>query len=315
MSRVWFFVFLAVFGSQWARAQSYDFELINGIAVIVNDKVITMKDVYESTREEEDFLFRRYGNQRAVLEENIKKLRADRVEELVEHQLVLNEFLSLGHPLPDSYVDNRINEEIKRAGGRLTLTKTLQAKGLTFESFRKRIRERIIVQLMWNAKVPPDPVISPSRIEAYYLDHRDKFLLEDRVKLRMIVFTNAASMGVAKEIAQKIDEGASFTEMAKVYSQGSGASSGGDMGWVERKALREELSNAAFKLRPGSRSEPIQLGNNIFLMWVEQSELAHVRSLSEVRQEIEETLKSEETTRLRKQFVDRLRKKSFIRYF
>jgi hypothetical protein len=40
-----------------------------------------------------------------------------------------------------------------------------------------------------------------------------------------------------------------------------------------------------------------------------------MRTLSEVRNEIEQTLKSEEMERLRKQWVARLRKNSFIRYF
>jgi DNA-binding GntR family transcriptional regulator len=50
-------------------------------------------------------------------------------------------------------------------------------------------------------------------------------------------------------------------------------------------------------------------------MYVEQVDPAHVRSLTEVREEIENTLKAEEVKRLRQQFVDRLKKKSFIVYY
>jgi peptidyl-prolyl cis-trans isomerase SurA len=174
---------------------------------------------------------------------------------------------------------------------------------------------------MWNAKVPPDPVISPTRIENYYVENRDKYKVDDRVMLRMIVLTNRPSdtayspKALAAEIAKKVDEGASFDEMAKVYSTAASAAQGGAMGWVEKKTLRAELSDVAFSLPPGKRSDPVEVQNTVFLMKVDRAEPSHIRSLSEVRQEIEDALKSEESKRLRKQFVERLRKKAFVRYF
>jgi peptidyl-prolyl cis-trans isomerase SurA len=294
---------------------------VNGIVVIVNDKVITAKDVYQMIGKEMDFLERRYAGQPKVLQERKKALYEESIEDLVEHYLVLQEFNSVARPLPESYIDNRINEDIKQYGDRLTLMKTLQSEGLTWESYRQKIKDKIILQLMWNSKVPPDPVVSPTKIENYYLANRDKFKLDDRISLRMILITNRPNdtafspKQLATEIAKKIDEGASFAEMAKVYSNGSSAAQGGDMGWVEKKTLREELSTVAFAMKPGTRSEPIEVQGSVFMMYVEKADLAHIRSLSEVRQEIEDALKAEESKRLRKQFVERLKKKSFVRYF
>jgi parvulin-like peptidyl-prolyl isomerase len=170
-------------------------------------------------------------------------------------------------------------------------------------------------------KVPRDPVISPTRIEDYYVKNQDKYKLEDRVKLRMIVLTNRpsekgiSSVELAKEIAKKVNEGASFSEMARIYSQGSQAADGGDWGWVERKVLREDLAKVAFSLKGGQLSDPIETPSGVYLMYVEQADPAHVRSLTEVRDEIENTLKAEEVRRLRKQFIDRLRKKSLVKYY
>jgi peptidyl-prolyl cis-trans isomerase SurA len=311
-------IYLCFSAAQAAQAPN----VVNGIIVIVNDKVITIRDVFASVGEEMDFLERRYATQPAVLNERKKALQAEAIEGLVEHYLVLQEFNSVARPLPESYVDNRINEEIKQKfGDRLTMMKTLQKEGITYESYRQKIKDRIVTQLMWDAKVPRDPVISPTRIENYYVANRDKFKLDDRIQLRMILLTNRPNdtafspMQLAKEIAKKVDEGASFAEMAKVYSNGSSAAQGGDMGWVEKKTLREELSNVAFSLKSGTRSEPVDVQGNVFLMYVEKSEPTHTRSLSEVRQEIEDTLKAEESKRLKKQFVERLKKKAFVRYF
>lgn len=302
-----------------ARGQAAPGELINGILVMVNDQVITYKDVTMAMREDEEFVRQRFGRQPQVLQEKLKALRAETLERMIEDRLVLNEFKSLNRPLPDSYVEGRINEDIKqRFGDRLTAIKTLQQGGVTFESYRDKMRDNTILQLMWNARVPRDPVISPTRMENYYVANRDKYRLEDRVKLRMIVLTNRAGIApldLAKEIAKKVDDGASFSEMARIYSIGSQAADGGDWGWVEKKVLREDLANVAFSLRAGQRSDPIETPTGVYLMYVEQVDPGHIRSLSEVREEIEATLKTEEIKRLRRQFVERLRKKSFIRYY
>ncbi|HUS36612.1 MAG TPA: peptidylprolyl isomerase [Verrucomicrobiae bacterium] len=302
-----------------ARAQAAPGELINGILVMVNDQVITYKDVTMAMREDEEFVRQRFGRQPQMLQEKLKALRAETLERMIEDRLVLNEFKSLGRPLPDSYVEGRINEDIKRRfGDRLTAIKTLQQGGVTFESYRDKMRDNTILTLMWNARVPRDPVISPTRMENYYVANQEKYRLEDRVKLRMIVLTNRAGIApldLAKEIAKKVDDGASFSEMARIYSIGSQAADGGDWGWVEKKVLREDLAKVAFSLRAGQRSEPIETPTGVYLMYVEQVDPGHIRSLSEVREEIEAALKTEEVKRLRQQFVSRLRKKSFIRYY
>jgi len=59
---------------------------------------------------------------------------------MVENQLVLQEFKKAGYQIPESYFQGRIEEEIRRYGDRLTLTKTLQAEGITYETWRNRIR-------------------------------------------------------------------------------------------------------------------------------------------------------------------------------
>jgi len=164
-------------------------------------------------------------------------------------------------------------------------------------------------------------IISPHKVETYYLAHRDDYKVEDEVKLRMIILdrssdTNAPdNKELAKEILRKLDEGASFAEMAKIYSQGSQRAQGGDWDWVERSVLRKELADVAFSLKPGQRSGIIETPSAYYLMLVEDSKTAHCKPLVEVRDQIEHTLVLDEQKRLEKQWIDRLRKKTFVRTF
>ena len=125
--------------------------------------------------------------------------------------------------------------------------------------------------------------------------------------------TNTASL--AREILAKIKEGATFQEMASVYSQGSQRSQGGDWGWVERSVLRKELADTAFTLKPGQVSDVIETPEACYLMLVEQTRPAHVKLLSEVRDDVEATLRTQEQKQLEQQWIEKLKKKAFIRLF
>ncbi len=295
--------------------------LVNGIAVIVGDAVITYKDIHIALLEDVELLERRYGNNPTLYNQKAAELEKAKLEEMVENQLVLQEFKRAGYVVPESYFQSRIDDDIRRYGDRLTLTKTLQAQGLTFETYRNKIRERVILQLMWKEKVPHDPLISPSKIENYYVQNRDQFKMDDQIKLRMIVLTNNPSnpsyspVKVAQEIVAKLDEKVSFEELARVYSQGSHAQDGGDWGWVQRGVLNTNLAQVAFGLEPGQHSRAIPAPNGAYVLKVEDKKISYVKTLAEVRDDVEATLRAEEIKRLRKKWIDQLKSKSFVRYF
>ena len=163
-------------------------------------------------------------------------------------------------------------------------------------------------------------MISPYKIENYYLAHTNDFKMEDEIKLRMIVLNKTSpddtnTVHRAGEILAEIKNGAAFSEMAKIYSEGSQKSQGGDWDWVERSVLRKDLAAVAFSLKPGQVSDVIDTPESAYLMLVEQTRPAHVKPLGEVQDEIEKNLRTQEQSRLERQWIDGLKKKTFIRYF
>ena len=87
------------------------------------------------------------------------------------------------------------------------------------------------------------------------------------------------------------------------------------MGWVERSVLRKELAEVAFMLKPGQRSGVIETDDFCYLLQLEDVRPAHFKPLSEVREQIERNLQIEERARIEKQWLDKLRKKTFVRYY
>jgi parvulin-like peptidyl-prolyl isomerase len=309
--------------AQSARAQPQT-ELVNGVAAIVNGKAITIKEIRRLMADDQDKLEIRFARQPELLQRNLKALMAESVEILVERRLILDEFAKAGynqHAL-DTLIETRINRDIRNTyGDMLTLKKTLQTRGITYEEYRQSWRERTIVEAMREHFVPRDPVISPSKIETYYREHQDRFQMKDQAKLRIITLTKKPGDDAdsvrkrAREIVGKLDEGAPFDGMAKIYSQDTQAASGGDRGWIDKSVLRSELTDIAFSLKPGQRSDVIDTPEACYILLVEDLKSAHVRPLSDVRDEIEVTLKGEEQRRLHLQWIKRLKEKSHIQYF
>jgi parvulin-like peptidyl-prolyl isomerase len=87
------------------------------------------------------------------------------------------------------------------------------------------------------------------------------------------------------------------------------------MGWADRDEMRKEISAVAFDMEVGETSNLIKTPNAIFIVRVEEKEPEHVEPLSKVRDQIEKDLRGEETAARRKQWIDSLRRKSFVRTF
>lgn len=295
-------------------------ELANAIQAIVNDAVITYHEVESLNQQTADMVVRKYSGSRPLLETKLSEMQKENMDKLVEQQLILREFKTAGYSLPESVIDDLVQETIKAEfGDRATLTKTLEARGMSYEKFRQQIKERFIVEQLRLKNISQEIIISPHKIETYYLDHRDDFKEEDQVKLRRITLNKSSdpkapdARRLAEEILDRLKDGATFTELAAIYSQGSQESREGV--WYNRSALRRELAEAAFALNPGQHSGVIETPSECYLLMVDEANKSHYKPLSEVRVEIEKNLRLDERNRLEKQWIDRLKKKTFVQYF
>jgi peptidyl-prolyl cis-trans isomerase SurA len=299
-------------------------DVVDGVEAVVADKVITFAQVEDYTRPVEETLRAQYAAEPDVYQQKLDAALHDSLEQLVERDLILNNYETGGYnKLPDSFADQLVQDNIhERFGDRVTMLKTLQAQGMTLEQYRKELLDRFIESNLRSENVQKNTIISPYKIQMYYQAHPDEFKLEDRVKLRMIVLNKLSpddtnTLALAREIAGKIKAGSSFTQMAGVYSQGSQQHQGGDWGWVERSVLRKELSDVAFNMSRGQISAPIETPDAVYLMLVEDKSSAHLKPLTdtEVRGDIEKKLQIQEQARLSKEWIDGLKKKTYVRYF
>lgn len=343
--------------------------LANGIEAVVDDSVITFHEVNDNNPELLDRIINDPLSSRDAIERKLNEMRQNNLQTLIKNQLILHDFKVQGYALPDSVLDDIVKERVRsRFHDEATLTKTLQEEGLTKEKYRQQIKEQFILQAMRSKNISEEIIISPHKVESYYIAHRDNYKMEDEIKLRGIVLkatgeATAPPSELAEEILNKLKEGAAFDQMASLYSQDNHRKEGGAWPWYARSALLKGFADIVFALPVGKRSnvfsrsagddywvcvyddgrpnlarhygldpatkkqklveekkidDDFSITNlppayEYYILQVDDTRPSHFKTLNDVRKEIEDNLLDAEKGRLENQYIDKLRKKTFVR--
>jgi len=298
-------------------------ETVNGIAAIVNDKVITYSEVRGVVEPRERLLRAQYSGPELV--KKITELRKAALQDLIDRELIIQAFQKESLVIPPHIVDERVDQVIKESfgGDRNAFIKTMEAQKFTMSKFRELERDKIIVSAMRAKNVKSNLIIPPSKVEEYYRKHREEFASKAQVKLRMIMIPGrpdssgaAAQKTMAEEIRAKLITGADFDKMAQMYSEDSTRDLGGDWGWIDDKTLSKPLSDVAFSLHPGEISKIVDLGGNYYILKVEGRQGGDVKPLDKnLRAEIEARLRQEQAQQLQDHWLASLRSKAYIKTF
>lgn len=299
-------------------------EVLDGVAAVVNGDVITFSQVREVVQARERALKAQFSGQELITK--IKEARLGALKDLIDRQLILQEFKKKEFNVPTRVIDERIQQIIREdfGGDRQAFTRTLVAQGFTMTRFREMERDKFIVQAMRFSNIKTDMLVSPHRVQDYYTGARKDFANQDQIHLRMIMIGRAPGTtafgsdnrrAMADEIRAKILMGAPFEQMAMNYSEDSSRQNGGDWGWIDRKTLNPELTKAAFALNTKQLSPVMQIGNAYYILRVDERKDASSKPLAEMRPELERKIQSEERQRMTEQWINGLRQKAYIRMF
>jgi peptidyl-prolyl cis-trans isomerase SurA len=156
--------------------------IVDGVLAVINDTVITRQQVEDFITPAIESLQRQNAGQPdTVLQQKLAGVINDGLEQLVERQLILHDFDTEGYRMPDSYLEQLVQDRIRELySDRVTLMKTLQAQGETFEQFRQNVRDQAVATFMRSKNVAQEIIISPYKVENYYRAHTNDFAVEDR---------------------------------------------------------------------------------------------------------------------------------------
>ncbi len=296
-------------------------DVVDGVAAVVNGDVITFSQVREVVAARERALRAQFNG--AELSAKIKEARLGALKDLIDRQLIIQEFKKKEFQIPNRFVEDRLQTIIREefGGDRQAFVRTLQAQGYTLNKFRDMERDKIIVLAMRSNNVKGDFIVAPNKIEQAYLSAKPEYTTPEQVKLRLISVAKgtgaemAAQRQHAEEIRSKLVKGEKFDQLARMYSEDSSREAGGDWGWVDKKTLNEGLTKVAFRLKIKQVSEIVDQDNTLYILMVEERKEAFTKPMTDVRQELERKLTADEKQKLQQQWVEGLRKKAYIKMF
>lgn len=294
----------------------------NGIAAVVESKVITVDDI---RRELAPILpqIRRESRNQKEFSEKLEKVQDDIVRSLVDRAVIVKEFRKdEKRKIPESYVDNAIAEQLTTQfeGDRARFLAYLKSRGFTLRDYRKEVEDDIIYGYMRGQQRKSANIVSPAKVEEYYAANQAKFLQEEQIHLRLIQLNRAELsdeqlLAKAGEILAKFKGGAKFAELAKDYTQDARKAKGGDWGWQKRGDLKAEFSEPLFTLQAGQVSTPIVQKEGVYLLFAEERKAAGVPPIGEVREQIETVLSQQMTREAQEKWIDRLRRNAYVRLY
>jgi peptidyl-prolyl cis-trans isomerase C len=165
--------------------------------------------------------------------------------------------------------------------------KLLQTQGVSPEKWRRDLEERLLMDKVIAHAVYSQVVVSDEEIAEYYEHHRDEFNRSQQVRARQIVLDSEEQ---GQDILEQLRSGASFAEMAQLFSLSPDGDRGGDLGFFPRGKMPQEFDDVVFSLPVGQLSDLVQspYGYHIFL--VEENRPAQRLSLDDATPEIITTL-------------------------
>ena len=159
---------------------------------------------------------------------------------------------------------------------------------------------------------PAATSVTDQELQAYYDQHRDEYRLPEQVKVTHILIKTPlpgpdgkvdekgvdAARKKAEDVLKQIKAGGDFAKLAGQYSDDPGsAKNGGELGWIGRGRTVPEFEKAAFSLPKGQTSDLVKSSYGFHIIRVEDKQDAHVKTLAEVKSEIEGKVKEEKATR------------------
>lgn len=160
------------------------------------------------------------------------------------------------------------------------------------------------------------PAPGAEQAREYFDGHRDAFTEPERLRLSVILLkVDPGATQVERDkageeaqlIRQRLAEGADFAALARERSGDMSAPQGGDMGYLHRGMMPEELHAKLDGVAAGTLSEPILLLEGVAIFRLEERLPAQLKSFEESKERAAALWQREHAERQWREFKSRLR--------
>jgi len=186
-------------------------------------------------------------------------------------------------------------------------------------------KRKVKYALIDTSKTEAGVQITNDDLRNYYSDHRDEYRVPEQVKVSHILIKTplpgpdgkvdekgvAEAQRRAEDLLKQLKAGAKLEDLAKKYSEDPGsAKQGGSLGWIGRGQTVPEFEKVAFSLPKGQISGLVKSSYGFHIIRVDDKQEAHVKTLDEVKDQIEPILKRQRAQELAQKKAEDLLKQA-----
>jgi peptidyl-prolyl cis-trans isomerase SurA len=214
-------------------------------------------------------------------------------------------------------------DEVRQQNGLATLDdlkKGVEASGLNWEDYKTAIRNGLLQKELVRREVGSHVDISSDEVKQYYEAHVQEFTLPERVVLSEISLSTegkspeefAAVRSKEEGLRTSVLNGDDFSQVARLYSQGSTAKDGGGLGTFKRGELSPQIEAVVFQMSKGQISDVIQTRTGFEILKVEDHFQTELQPMDKVEPDIRNTIHAQKMQPLIRDYLAELREQSYI---
>lgn len=289
---------------------------IDRLEASVNSRIILMSDIFDfkktsGLRAQLDPLF----NGTPLSKRSSQAKDQEIVDFLIEENLILEQF-----PVKNEEIEQEIKSiQASNNISRENLVEALNQQGYSFSDYFKLISTSIAKRNLIDRDIRTKVHISDDDVKNYFYNHYEgpKSSLAYRIKIITVTPSNYKRKTAALEIAQKalreIKAGDSFEEVAKRYSDGPTATSGGDLGLMSPSEMSPVIKTEIRKLNVGQVSSLLGTSDTTyFIIKLADIKSGQEKKLDSLKEKIRAQLTAKEYQHQIGLWLEREKQKAFV---
>lgn len=287
---------------------------LDSVLAAVNGDPVTLGEILPSLREAEFRLGNTYSGKE--LEKRVLELRRKAVDEIIDRKLIVADFNAKKLNIPAQEVENEIDRWGRHIGcsSRKELEARLKESGTSVEEIRKKILERMIVQVMRRREYLLAGPPSPADLYKRFKEQEQKLSYPGSVELGILrVGKDEQEKAEAVASALKKDP-ASWSVLARIYGIDTAAENA-SVGEVELPMLRPEFAKAMTDMAPGRIYPNILTADGICFLKILKLKPKKTAVFKEHADAIRKTMEEEVYRKSSADYSARLRDRAVIEYF
>lgn len=283
--------------------------LEDAIIAIVNDEVVTLKDLREYMNGIYSQL-RLEGKDPFEVDEIMRSYEEQGIEKLIDDRLILSRANEVGLQIRKSAVDRRLEEIKSQYKSDQEFWAALQEEGLSVSDVRRKVEDQFKAQFIVEQEVKDKIFVNPQEITQFYEQNPEYFKKDDAVQLDSIFLTFEQGEAVARQKAEEamkaLNNGDEFERVAAQYSDAP------SVGVVERGQLMSQVEEVVFNLKQDEVSGVVEVENGLFifkLLGREEGEEVHLLA---VKERIHDRVFQEKFKKAFKEWIEELRDEAYV---